>query len=308
MIPEPRDFPPRTLCVLICTHNRRHLLDKTLSSLDLTRPPAGWTVSVYVMANACSDDTLGWLAQRSGQLPLRFDHEPRAGKSNALNRALPLMNSDCIAFVDDDHRVDEGYIEAVCRAFDARPDADLLCGRILPDWDGTEPAWAHDTGPYRIYPLPVPRFDLGDAMTDVSPDVAIPGGGNLAIRTAWCVRIGAFSTELGPQGHDLGGAEDLEWVKRALALGARLVYAPDMIQYHYVDGARLRTDYVVRKAFIRSSSVARIEGIRPAAYMLRKAAGYLGSAATSLSGRRRRHYLVRLAAALGELHGALKNR
>ena len=297
-----------SLTILICTHNRRPLLEKALDSLDRTRPPAGWTVSVYVMANACSDDTLAWLAQRSGRLPLRFDHEPRAGKSNALNRALPLMDSDCIAFVDDDHRVDEGYIEAVCGAFDARPDADLLCGRILPDWDGTEPAWAHDTGPYRIYPLPVPRFDLGDAMTDVSPDVAIPGGGNLAIRTAWCARVGAFSTELGPQGHDLGGAEDLEWVKRALALGARLVYAPDMIQYHYVDCARLRTDYVVRKAFIRSSSVARIEGTRPAAYMLRKAAGYFGSVATSLSGRRRRHYLVRLAAALGELHGALKNR
>jgi glycosyltransferase involved in cell wall biosynthesis len=296
------------LTVLICTHNRRPLLEKAMDSLDRTRPPEGWTVNVFVMANACSDDTLAWLAQRSGQLPLRFDHEPLAGKSNALNRALPLMDSDCIAFVDDDHRVDEGYIEAVCRAFDARPDADLLCGRILPDWDGTEPAWVHDTGPYRIYPLPVPRFDLGDTTMDVSPDVAIPGGGNLAIRTAWCAKIGAFSTELGPQGHDLGGAEDLEWVKRALALNARLVYAPDMIQYHYVDGARLRTDYVVRKAFIRSSSVARIDGTRPAAYMLRKAAGYFGSAATSLSGRRRRHYLVRLAAALGELHGALKNR
>lgn len=297
-----------TLTVLICTHNRRPLLEKALDSLDRCRPPAGWTVRIQVMANACSDDTLDWLARRSGRLPLSVDHEPRPGKSNALNRALPAVSDDCIAFVDDDHRVDEGYIDAVCRAFDARPDADLLCGRILPDWDGSEPAWAHDTGPFRIYPLPVPRFDLGDAMTEVSPDRAIPGGGNLAIRTPWCARIGDFSTELGPQGHNLGGAEDIEWVKRGLAQGARLVYAPDMIQYHYVDGARMTTGYVVRKAFMRSSSVARIEGIRPAAYMLRKAAGYLGSAATSLSGHRRRHYLVRLAAALGELHGALKNR
>lgn len=42
--------------------------------------------------------------------------------------------------------------------------------------------------------------------------------------------------------------------------------------------------------------------------MLRKALGYFGAVATSLSADRRRHYLVRLAASLGELHGALKNR
>jgi GT2 family glycosyltransferase len=297
-----------TLCVLICTHNRRELLSRVLASLDAARRPSGWSVSVLVMANACSDDTLDYLATRTHGLPLRADHEPAPGKSNALNRALPMLRSDAVAFVDDDHRVDAGYIEAICAAFDRNPGAALLCGRILPDWDGSEPAWARDNGPYRVYPLPVPRFDLGDEAIEVPVGRAIPGGGNLAVRSEWFARIGTFSTALGPQGHDLGGAEDIDWVKRALALGARLVYVPDMIQHHYVDGARLRTGYVVRKAFIRSSSVARVEGIRPAAYMLRKAMGYAGSLATSLSADRRRHFLVRLAASLGELHGALKNR
>ena len=297
-----------TLTVLICTHDRRELLSRALASLDACRLPANWDVRIRVMANACSDDTLDWLAKRQHGIPLDFDHEPRPGKSNALNRALPGITTDCVTFVDDDHRVDAGYIEAVCAAFDRHPEADLLCGRILPDWDGSEPDWARDTGPYRVYPLPVPRFDLGDDCIEVPTGKAIPGGGNLAVRSAWLARIGSFSTELGPQGHNLGGAEDIEWVKRGLALGARLIYAPDMVQYHFVDGARLRTGYVVRKAFIRSSSVAHVEGIRPAAYMLRKALGYFGAVATSLSADRRRHYLVRLAASLGELHGALKNR
>jgi GT2 family glycosyltransferase len=297
-----------SLTILICTHNRRALLAKALASLDAARRPAGWSVRIMAMANACSDDTLDWLETRQHGLPLLADHEPTPGKSHALNRALSRIDSDCVTFVDDDHRVDAGYIEAVCAAFDGHPEAALLCGRILPDWDGSEPAWARDTGPYRVYPLPVPRFDLGDEGMEVPVGKAVPGGGNLAVRTEWATRIGRFSTELGPQGHDLGGAEDFDWVTRGLAMGARLVYVPDMIQYHYVDGARLRTGYVVRKAFIRSSSVAHVEGIRPAAYMLRKALGYFGAVATSLSADRRRHYLVRLAASLGELHGALKNR
>lgn len=297
-----------SLTILICTHNRRALLAKALASLDAARRPAGWSVRIMVMANACSDDTLDWLETRQHGLPLLADHEPTPGKSHALNRALSRIDSDCVTFVDDDHRVDAGYIEAVCAAFEGHPEAALLCGRILPDWDGSEPDWARDTGPYRVYPLPVPRFDLGDEAIEVPTGKAIPGGGNLAVRSAWLARIGSFSTELGPQGHNLGGAEDIEWVKRGLALGARLIYAPDMVQYHFVDGARLRTGYVVRKAFIRSSSVAQVDGVRPAAYMLRKALGYFGAVATSLSADRRRHYLVRLAASLGELHGALKNR
>jgi GT2 family glycosyltransferase len=298
----------QTLVVLICTHNRRALLAKVLASLDAAHRPTGWDVCVRVMANACTDDTLDWLAGRDNGLPLSFDHEPRPGKSHALNRALDGLHADAVAFVDDDHRVDPGYLQAVCAAFDQDRAADLLCGRILPDWDGSEPDWVHDAGRYRVYPLPVPRFELGDDGGPVTPGRAVPGGGNLAVRGPWLARVGKFSVELGPQGHNLGGAEDIDWVLRALALGAQLHYAPDMVQFHYVDGARLKTGYVVRKAFARSSSTARVEGTRPALYMLRKTLGYFGSVLASWSAARRRHYLVRLAASLGELHGALKNR
>jgi glycosyltransferase involved in cell wall biosynthesis len=296
----------KRITVLICTHNRRALLEKALASLDCMYPPTGWSVEVKVIANACTDDTLEFLSRRSNVLPLTFDHELRPGKSHALNSALPTIDSDAVAFVDDDHRVGRDYIESVCEAFSVHEEADIICGRILPDWDGTEPDWVHEQGQFRIYPLPVPRFDLGDEYCVVDSERSIPGGGNIAVRTPWLTRIGEFSISLGPTGHNLGGAEDIEWVKRGLALGAHLYYAPRMIQYHYVEEDRLRTNYIVRKAFIRSSSIARIEGVRPALYMVRKIFGYLSSAAFSFDSARRRFYLVRLAASLGELHGSLK--
>jgi glycosyltransferase involved in cell wall biosynthesis len=297
-----------SLTVLICTHNRRALLEKVLASIDAARQPSGWQVGIRVIANACNDDTMDYLAARSGARPLTFEHEMRPGKSHALNRALSTLDGDVVAFVDDDHRVDAGYLEAVCQAFQSEPHIDLLCGRILPDWDGSEPAWVHEQGRYRVYPLPVPRFDLGDEPRTLGRGTAIPGGGNLAARTGWLERIGLFSVELGPQGHDLGGAEDIDWILRGLTQGAHLAYRPQMIQYHYVDGARLQTSYVVRKAFHRSSSSARVDRIKPAVYMIRKCIICMGSVALSLDSARRRHYLVRFAAALGELHGALKNR
>lgn len=305
------------LTVLICTHNRVELLGKTLASMNAAARPTGWEVDILVAANTCQDTTHAFLddyATRSSArnwLPLTWFPEPVPGKSNALNSAMPRVASDLVAFVDDDHRVDEGYLSAVCLAADAHPDADLFCGRILPDWDGSEPPWVHDQGPYRIYPLPVPRFDLGDTSMELTPDVAIPGGGNLFLRTPWLSRVGTFDTDMGPTGHDLGGAEDLEWVLRALGLGARLRYAPRVVQFHYVDASRLTLPYLMKKAYKRTASTVVIDQARGGPvpkYLYRKLAEYGFKACTALDHSRRRFFLVRTAAALGEIAGHLQRR
>lgn len=304
------------LTVLICTHDRAPLLSKALASLNAAVRPPEWSIDILVAANACADTTAVLLddyrrsAAARGWLPLNWFAEATPGKSHALNSAMPRVGSDIVAFVDDDHRVDAGYLGAVCQAAEAHPQADLFCGRILPDWDGSEPAWVHDTGRYRIYPLPVPRFDQGDVGRDLSPDQAVPGGGNLFLRTPWLARVGQFDTAMGPMGHDLGGSEDLDWVLRALRLGARLRYVPEAVQHHFVDTSRLTLGYMMKKAYKRTASTVRIDAAasRPGVprYLYRKIAEYGLLALTSLGRARRRFYLVRTAAALGEFAGHLR--
>lgn len=303
------------LTVLICTHDRAALLARTLESLNAAERPADG-VQLLVVANRCSDGTHEllerYVAVPGDRLPLRWIAEPTPGKSHALNRALPEVDTPLVAFVDDDHRVDAGYLAAVCRAAANHPGADLFCGRILPDWDGSEPAWVHDRGRYRIYPLPVPRFDQGDTPRQLKPDQAVPGGGNLFLRTPWAARTGLFATDMGPTGHDLGGAEDLEWVLRALRLGARLHYAPDVVQHHYVDADRLKLGYLMEKAYKRTASIIRLEPQRAGGavprYLYRKIAEYGVKACTAIGSARRRFYLVRTAAACGEFAGHLQAR
>lgn len=308
----------RTLTVLIASHNRVALLERTLRHLNEARRPSGWHIDLLVAANACSDRTHVMLdryvrdgagaTDRRPRLPLRWVAATRPGKSHALNCAIPLLASEYTAFVDDDHRVDVGYLANVAKAAEDYADADILCGRILPDWDGSEPAWVHDGGPYRIYPLPVPRYDLGDQPLRSPQDTATPGGGNLVLRTALFDRVGDFSAAYGPVGRGLGGAEDHEWVLRAIAAGAVVQYVPDIVQFHYVDQGRLRLRYLMQKAYERSASAVRLMGTgRPRRlvppYMVRKAAEYGMSAATAASREQRRFYLVRLAASLGEIKG-----
>ncbi|HEX7273213.1 MAG TPA: glycosyltransferase [Casimicrobiaceae bacterium] len=312
-----------SLTVLISSHNRADLLERTLRYLNEARRPQGWAVSVLVAANACTDRSHTLLdlyacvaadpATGATRLPLRWVAEPRLGKSHALNCAIPLLASTWVAFVDDDHRVDRGYLENIGRAAETYPDADILCGRILPDWNGREPAWVHDEGPYRIYPLPVPRYDLGEHPLASPHEVATPGGGNLVLRTALFDQVGGFSTAYGPVGRGLGGAEDHEWVLRAIAAGARVQYVPDIAQYHFVDVNRLTLGYIVRKAYERSASAVRLQGsadgkgpVPP--YMIRKALGYSVGILTAGGPDERRFQLVRLAASLGEIKGRLSAR
>lgn len=297
-----------TLTVLICTHDRADLLSRVLHSLNAASKPAGWKVRLLVVANACSDGThelLADYARHQHPLPLQWIAEPTPGKSHALNRALPMLDDALIAFVDDDHRVDANYLVEVVAASERWPEAGLICGRILPDWDGTEPKWVHDDGPYRIYPLPVPRYDQGVEAFEIGETGPIPGGGNIAARLEAIAATGPFAIELGPTGHDLGGSEDADWILRALRAGTRLHYTPGMLQYHYVDNERLTLSYVARKGFQRSRSVTRVRSEHDAVprYMWRKVATYGLRLVLSVRSQARRFYLVRLASALGEVSG-----
>lgn len=302
------------LSVVICTHNRAALLGKTIRSLNEAAKPDSARAEIVIAANACSDGTLDLLREYQAQaavrhwLPLRVYEESKLGKSHALNTVLAQPLAPLIAFVDDDHRVAPDYLVAIARASQDHPEAHLYCGKILPDWTGQEPEWVHDTGPYRITPLPVPRFDQGDAPRRLTPEIATPGGGNLVIRQELITRVGGFSATLGPKGHNLGGAEDLEWVRRALAGGAVLQYVPGIVQYHYVDADRLTMKYLVRKAYERAASVVIFSDLAAKTrsvplFLYRKLINYAFAAACSFSANRRRFYIVRLAATLGEIKG-----
>lgn len=303
----------KTLTVLICTHNRADLLCRALTSLQDALRPNNWRVEILVAANACTDNTHSLLEAEhlaSKRDPKRISiewlKEQRPGKSFALNTAIPHVRpSDMVTFVDDDHRVDSNYFVELCRAADAYPGITMFCGRIFPEWDGREPRWVHDEGPFRIRPLPIPRSDGGPVARELTTEDATPGGGNLFMRGEVFDRVGEFPTELGPRGHDLGGGEDSVFVERALLRGERLMYIPGVLQYHYVDPERLRFSYVLRKAYQRARTATisqRLRGGIPL-YQWRKLAQYSLSLASAFNAARLRFYLVRLATTLGEMSG-----
>ena len=298
-----------SLVVIICTHDRSRLLERTLSWLNDAHRPAELAIKLLVVANACTDDTVAVLDTHSRQdmrgLPLSWIEEETLGKSHALNKAIKLVDTDIAVFVDDDHRVDAEFFTAINQAVKDYPDAGLFCGKVIPDWDRTEPSWVHDEGPYRIYPLPVPNFNMGDSPCEITATGRIPGGGNLIMRSEIFNIVGSFDIGLGPRGRGLAGSEDTDFVLRVLAHNIGGQYLPDIVQFHYVDKEHLKLRYILAKSYQRSRSITSVtaEKSRIPAYQWKKFAIYLLKAGCSMSLLRTRFYLVRLMAVLGEMQG-----
>lgn len=301
------------ITVVICTHNRSELLGKMLDVLSRAAFLDAAEIEILAIANACTDDTakvLDHYVEVFQGLPrprMRWMAEPVPGKSMALNLAIRESRGEVLCFIDDDQFVAPTFFQALLEALARYPEYDIFCGMMVPDWDGSEPSWVHETGQFRIGIRPFPEYDLGAMPLEVGPDKKKPSGGNVTVRRDVFNRVGGFSIGLGPQGHNLMGGEDIEFVKRAMQGGIRILYVPSIQQKHAVEAERMATRYMMRKSFRRSLSKVMMDpapptGVRP--YMFWKPAKYALLALVSPRSSHRFYYLIRLAASFGELRAA----
>ena len=306
------------ISIIICTHNRADLLRDALLSIERMSVPKGCNVGLIVVDNASTDNTSDIINTfiRNKKFYVKGLFEPRLGKTYALNRAIKSAAGEVLIFVDDDHIVSNGYLDAINKALKENPSYNIFCGRILPNWDGTEPQWVHDNTVYPIRPFPIPCFDLGDKTVEAEPGrgMFIPGAGNLMLKRSVFKKIGLFSEQLGPRGHNLSGGEDIEFIRRALKKGERLIYIPDALQYHQVKKDKLTLTYLVKKAYYRSmaanqfsekDSLHHFNNIP--IYLLRQAFTRFIKSLFAIKHDARRYYLVRFAATLGEIQGRRKS-
>ncbi len=304
------------ITVVICTHNRSELLFQSIDSLNKANRPLNSAAEILVIANACNDSTVQKLERyikscSDEQLPLKYQEEPFAGKSYALNRAIQLVTEGFLCFIDDDQKVDKKFFTAIESAITLKNERKIFCGKLLPDWTGKEPTWIHETGKYKIFPFPIPIFNLGDEAIEINASTAHPPGGNLFVHHSVFNEVGVFSTELGPTGHNLAGSEDSDFIIRALNEGIVIQYIPKIIQYHYVDEERLKFSFLMKMSYQRTRTLTQIKFHKSHSiplYLWRKLAEYIAQGIFSLSWKRTRFFSMRVASTLGEIAGFMNSR
>jgi glycosyltransferase involved in cell wall biosynthesis len=223
--------------VAICTYNRCESLAETLGTLvgQQRTEAADW--QVLIVDNNSSDGTLRVISGFAGRIGVRVVRETRQGLSHARNRALREAHGEWVLFIDDDVKLDPGWLVAWIGALRDAPDAVYAGGRILPDWGGAPPRWFRGEKLALIDGALV-WFDLGEVVRPLCDDDPPPFGGNMALRRQWALGLGGFRPDLGMKGRELGRGEETDVFLRARRKGAGGLYAGTALCRHRYEPAR----------------------------------------------------------------------
>ena len=224
------------ISLVIPTHNRAAQLVAALESVvrqDLPRDE--W--ECVVVSNNSTDDTEARFAAFAAAHPgcgLRLVAEEGPGVSYARNRGLREAQAPLVAFIDDDERVNEGFLRAYLEFFETRPGAVVAGGRIVAEYPAGRPAWMSK---YVEMPIANP-MDFGERVRPF-PAGRVPGGGNMAFRRAGLASYGGFDPTLGRVNGELIGGEENDFFERLLLGGETIWYVPGAVMWHIIPPAGL---------------------------------------------------------------------
>ena len=254
------------LDIIIPTYNREHLLKLTLNSLFGAPIPSGLKVVVTVVDNNSKDGTRQVVQTYQGKYGdrLRYVSETKQGRSHALNAGIASTNGDLLGMIDDDEEIDSSWYQTVYDTFTSK-NLDFIGGPFVPRWAIPKPIWVPSQ-----YGGAVGWVDGGDK--EIPFDSNYPGimmGGNTVLKRSILERVGLYSTWLGRTDKGLLSGEDEDFYHRLLAVGAKGMYLPNLIIYHYVPPERLTKKYFRSWCFWRGVSLGLLDRRRklPVVYL-----------------------------------------
>jgi len=232
------------ISVIVATRDRAALLSETIEAIAGQESPGG-LYEIVIVDNGSVDNTRDTVAEAARRLPvsISYVHEPRPGKSHALNTAVASARGDLLVFTDDDVLPAPGWLAAFVGAMNDTG-ADFATGRILPKWEADPPAWV---SPQLYGALSV--ADGGPERLPLSKGVnsqIMPMGGNLALKRHVVESVGGWNPDLGSLQGTLRTGEDHEFALKMLDAGFAGVYEPGAAVSHRVPADRLRVGYFRR--------------------------------------------------------------
>ena len=232
------------ITVLICTRNRRASLERTLASITRCHvaPDLAW--EVLIVDNGSSDGTSAVIRNFVSRLPIGLVREEVAGLSHARNAGARHARGDYILWTDDDVLVDQDWLDAYRRAFNAHPEAAFFGGRVRPVLEPPTPAWLSDNVDLLDQLLAV--RDFGDEPFEIrGDDDRLPFGASYAVR-ARDQRRHLYDPELGVSPTMRRSGEETEVLRAIMAEGGVGRWVPDARVSHIIPVHRQTLAYVVQ--------------------------------------------------------------
>jgi len=236
-----RMFDTLKTVIVIVSHDRCHLLERTLASLaecDLPPEYAG----VMVVENGRQFGAERAVAMADPRLHATYIFEPSSSKSQALNRVLEQLTDEFIVYLDDDVRVEPHTVRRYIDAATEHVQGFYFGGPTGADYEQEPPEWLRE-----YMPASATGFSLGEATRRVDRPCFL--GFNWAAFSADIRRVGGFPEHIGPgapRGQTIG--EESEVQRKLLASGMNGLYLPEAMVWHYVPKDRCTTTWVKKRS------------------------------------------------------------
>lgn len=164
-------------------------------------------VEIIVVDNGSTESLDGVIPAFPG---IRFVTEPEKGAAAARNRGVRETTAPLLFFIDADCVAAPDWLSVARRV---APMADLIGGRV-DVFDETPPPRSGAEGFEAVFAFNFRNYIEVQGFT---------GAGNLVTRRDVFEDVGGFRG---------GVSEDLDWSKRAVAMGYRLIYRDDLVVSH----------------------------------------------------------------------------
>jgi len=242
---------PPTFDLVVATVDRADELDRFLGSLERQ------TLRSFrvLLVDQNGDDRLDAIVGRHAGLELVRLRSSR-GLSAARNVGLAHLGADLVAFPDDDCVYEDDLLERVARRFADERALDGLTGREVGADGASSASWSRDAAR-------LTRENLWNRAISFA----------IFLRRTLVERVGGFDEQLGlGAGTAWSSGEEVDYLVRAVAAGARIEYDPTLVVRHDAkaadrsalgrrDGASI--GYILRKHGYGLPTVAKML-VRPA--------------------------------------------
>jgi glucosyl-dolichyl phosphate glucuronosyltransferase len=232
------------ISAIICTFKRPDYLRHALASLCAQTLPRD-QYEIIVVDNAVQAEVEQIVKEfADGSINLHYVAEPKVGLSRARNTGLKSAAGRYVAYLDDDARADERWLEALLNTFEqTSPGPAVVGGRVWLDWQGERPSWV----PERHLSL-FTYVDHGEGTRSLQEGEYLVGA-NLAFEKDALISSGGFDPNLGRQGTVLLSGEEAATIAEIRRRGRSVYYEAAAVVWHSVDPTRRRPGWLLRRMF-----------------------------------------------------------
>lgn len=236
--------------VVICTWNRSKLLSDLFQSLTKLIVPYDCHLRIIVVNNNSTDSTAEVIEQFSKHKFFNRHRflglfESRQGHTYSRNAAIEYLNSDLVMWTDDDVIVDPFWVQKTVEFADQHPETAFFGGPIVAKLVPSVPDWIKEN--WDTLKGCFADRQLGNSPLELSTD-RLPYGANFAVRTH-VQRMFPFDTELGRRGDSVLGEDELDIMRRMLAVDLKGRWTPEARVTHVIPSQRINEEYV-RQYFV----------------------------------------------------------